>query len=69
MTYKEAAPKAFDQAMPDGTWATCPVCPSGMEFQIDATRPMSQYDGKYYYFCKAACKDAFDANPAQYVVQ
>ena len=68
-SYKVAAPKAFDHAMPDGTWATCPVCPSGMEFQIDSTRPMTEYNGKFYYFCKAMCQENFNANPESYITE
>ena len=64
---KVTAPSSFDQEMPEGTWVTCSVCTSGMEFQIDATRPVSLYNGKYYYFCRDACKTAFDADPETYI--
>jgi YHS domain-containing protein len=42
-----------------------PVC--GM--QVDRTKAAgsSEYQGSTYYFCSAACKKKFDANPGQYV--
>jgi YHS domain-containing protein len=44
--------------------ATDPVC----KMQVDEKKAAgkSEYDGKTYYFCAAACKAKFDANPQQY---
>ena len=42
---------------------TDPVC--GM--QVEETTPhKSQYQARTIYFCAAACKRKFDANPQQY---
>lgn len=42
-----------------------PVC--GMD--VDETKAPAQttYDGKTYYFCAAACKTAFEADPKKYL--
>jgi Cu+-exporting ATPase len=42
-----------------------PVC--GMEVQEDRAAAVSDYRGKKYYFCSAACKTAFDQNPEKYL--
>jgi Cu+-exporting ATPase len=42
---------------------TDPVC--GMTVDED-TPHQSEYKGKKIYFCAAACKRKFDANPPQY---
>jgi P-type Cu+ transporter len=42
---------------------TDPVC--GMKVDED-TPHKSEYKGKTIYFCGAACKRKFDANPQQY---
>ena len=39
----------------------------GHDVVITATTPKSEYKGKTYYFCSAACKTAFDATPAKFV--
>jgi Cu+-exporting ATPase len=44
--------------------ATDPVC--GMKVD-EKTSEKATYDGKTYYFCSAACKETFNADPAQYV--
>lgn len=41
-----------------------PVCK--MEIEPDHSTGESRYEGETYYFCSTACKDQFDANPAQY---
>jgi xanthine dehydrogenase accessory factor len=47
------------------TEAIDPVC--GMTVRADASsRPVS-HDGSTYYFCSAACRDAFLRDPASYV--
>ena len=42
-----------------------PVC----KMKVDEARPAatSEYKGKKYYFCAAACKHAFDRNPEKYL--
>jgi YHS domain-containing protein len=44
---------------------TDPVC--GMQVQADTAAGHSNYNGKTYYFCSKADKDAFDRNPEKYV--
>lgn len=41
-----------------------PVC--AMEVNESDAAGKSEYEGKTYYFCSAACKRAFDADPATY---
>lgn len=40
------------------------VC--GMEIERSSAAQSSQHDGTTYYFCSAACKKAFDKEPAKY---
>jgi YHS domain-containing protein len=40
------------------------VC--GMQVDPAKAAGKSEYQGKTYYFCSAACKSKFDANPSQY---
>jgi Cu+-exporting ATPase len=41
-----------------------PVC----DMEVDPkTAPKSEYQGQTYYFCSLECKQAFDANPTEYV--
>jgi len=42
-----------------------PVC----KMQVDEKKAAgkSEFNGKTYYFCAAACKVKFDANPQQFV--
>ena len=40
------------------------VC--GMDVDPTRAAASSQYNGKTYYFCSAACKSKFDANPSQF---
>ena len=42
-----------------------PVC--GMEVLPATAAATEGYQGVDYYFCSRACKDKFDAAPAQYV--
>ena len=44
-----------------------PVC----KMAVDEKKPgaTSQYKGKTYYFCAAACKKVFDANPEKYLTK
>ncbi|MBC7876564.1 MAG: YHS domain-containing protein [Anaerolineales bacterium] len=44
-----------------------PVC--GMEVSSETAAGQSNYNGKTYYFCSKADKDAFDRNPDVYVVK
>jgi len=41
-----------------------PVC--GMNVKEDGA-PMSEYQGKNYYFCGDGCKKSFDAEPENYL--
>ena len=41
------------------------VC--GMQIDPSKAAGTSTYNGQTYYFCSAACKAKFDANPAQYL--
>lgn len=40
------------------------VC--GMQVDPAKAAGKSEYQGKTYYFCSAACKAKFDAKPSQY---
>ncbi|MBC7876568.1 MAG: YHS domain-containing protein [Anaerolineales bacterium] len=42
-----------------------PVC--GMQVTSETAAGQSTYNGKIYYFCSRADKDAFDRNPEKYV--
>ncbi len=44
-----------------------PVC--GMDVDQAKAAGLSSYQGKNYYFCAAACKQQFDADPAKYVAK
>jgi Cu+-exporting ATPase len=41
------------------------VC--GMEVEKDTAAAQSEYEGRTYYFCSTACKEAFDQSPEQYL--
>jgi Cu+-exporting ATPase len=41
-----------------------PVC--GMQVEPSTAAAKTQYQGKTVYFCSEACKQKFEANPAQY---
>jgi YHS domain-containing protein len=41
-----------------------PVC--NMMVDEKKAKFKSEYNGKTFYFCAAACKTAFDKNPAKY---
>lgn len=47
------------------TTFTDPVC--GMQVKADTAAAHSNYNGKTYYFCSTADKQAFDRNPEKYV--
>ena len=42
-----------------------PVC--GMRIESDEAAGSIEYEGKTYYFCSQACRDAFQANASAYV--
>jgi len=42
-----------------------PIC--GMEVDEKKAKYKSDYKGKTYYFCAAACKAKFDANPQKHI--
>jgi Cu+-exporting ATPase len=42
-----------------------PVC--GMQVDPAKAAGKSEYQGKTFYFCNAACKRKFDAKPEEYV--
>ena len=44
-----------------------PVC--GMEVTPETAEATSEYQGRTYYFCSASCKESFDKNPQNYVMQ
>ncbi len=44
---------------------TDPVC--GMSVEEEDAEGTSEYQGQTYYFCSMDCKEAFDANPEDYV--
>jgi Cu+-exporting ATPase len=43
---------------------TDPVC--GMQIDESDAAGRSEHEGSTYYFCSAACKSKFDADPAEY---
>ena len=45
--------------------ATDPVC--GMSVDEEEAAATSEFDGRVFYFCSGACKQAFDADPGAYV--
>ena len=42
-----------------------PVC--GMEVSRNTAAEEVEYHGKTYYFCAGACREAFEANPTNYI--
>ncbi|MDE2060157.1 MAG: YHS domain-containing protein, partial [candidate division NC10 bacterium] len=44
-----------------------PIC--GMDVLPEEAAGTSRYQGVDYYFCAAACKEAFDKSPEQYVTE
>jgi YHS domain-containing protein len=44
-----------------------PVC--GMSVNENDAPARAEYQGKTYYFCSAACKDTFQAQPEKYAKQ
>lgn len=57
--------KGSQTEMSGGGTAHDPVC--HMDVQKDRAAATSEYQGQTYYFCAAACKKAFDKDPAQYL--
>jgi len=45
--------------------ATDPVC--GMNVEEEDAAATSEFDGRVFYFCSGACKEAFDADAETYV--
>ena len=43
---------------------TDPVC--GMEIEDSDAAGTSEREGRTYYFCSAACKERFDADPGSF---
>jgi xanthine dehydrogenase accessory factor len=43
-----------------------PIC--GMTVGVDAAKYKSEIDGKWLYFCCAACKQTFDSQPDKYML-
>ena len=41
-----------------------PVC--GMQIEGADAAGQSDYERRTFYFCSSACKEQFDANPAQF---
>ena len=42
-----------------------PVC--GMEVEVETAEHIHDHDGESYYFCSAHCREAFVADPSQYL--
>jgi P-type Cu+ transporter len=42
-----------------------PVC--GMAMEEKSTIRKSEFEGRTYYFCSAACKDRFDYEPTAFL--
>ena len=40
----------------------------GMTIGVDAAKYKSEFDGKWFYFCCAGCKQTFDSQPERYVL-
>lgn len=53
------------ESYPDGKMETDPVC--GMMVDTHNAQYWSLSGGKKYYFCNKGCKDAFDANPSNFI--
>ena len=51
----------------DTTTHKDPVC--GMQIEEADAAGQSEYEGQTIYFCSSACKEKFDANPAQFNTQ
>ena len=45
---------------------TDPVC--GMRIDPDDAAATAEHEGSTYYFCSEACRDAFVADPAAYLM-
>lgn len=66
MTGKDNTKDRFNRSFTtmDTTTHKDPVC--GMQIEAANAAGQSEYDGQTIYFCSLACKQKFDANPAQY---
>jgi len=45
---------------------TDPVC--GMEMEESQAPATTEYEGRIYFFCSAACRAEFEANPQMFAV-
>lgn len=52
------------EAQPGDT-STCPV--SGEEFEVTASSPHVEHEGKTYYFCCPGCEKKFKENPQKFL--
>ena len=48
--------------------AQCVVCAANGESELEKVEATREYKGTTYYFCSKKCAEAFDANPAAYVL-
>ena len=48
--------------------AQCIVCAANGESELEKVEATREYKGTTYYFCSKKCAEAFDANPAAYVL-
>jgi peroxiredoxin len=49
--------------------ALCIVCASNGETKLEKVAASREYKDQIYYFCSQKCAEAFDANPAAYVLE
>jgi len=61
----EQDPEQYIAQSPPGGEAVDPVC--GMTVDIATAKYMSEYQDRFYYFCAAGCKTAFDKAPESYL--
>jgi Cu+-exporting ATPase len=59
---KEVKPPG--EAKPGDT-SRCPV--SGEEFDVTASSPHAEHNGKTYYFCCTGCEKKFKADPSKFL--
>ncbi len=65
---KKSASSATVKAPGDANVGDATKCPvSGEEFDVTATSPKAEHDGKTYYFCCSGCKKKFESNPAGFL--
>lgn len=51
--------------MTDSVGTKDPVC--GMTVEQRPETPVSEFEGRAFYFCNEACKRTFDADPHAYI--